>query len=102
MVEANPSHFDYGQSIVLLICGIGGKRNTLLYKEHLKRTGILNRKVELIENQEETFKSVKQAISDVQFKILIQIDTVSTGLSVHDISNQNSNRAKWVILTRIT
>ena len=63
-----PGHYDYDLFIVLLIWGIDGDTNN--YKEHLTRTGILNNKVVLIENDAPTKASVIDVIGKVERRIL--------------------------------
>ena len=63
-----PGHYDYDLFIVLLIAGIGG--DTKHYKQHLTRTGILNNKVVLIENDAPTKASVIDVIGKVERTIL--------------------------------
>ena len=63
-----PNHYDYSLFIVFLISGIDG--NISEYKAHLQRTGILNRKTILIENDAPTKASVINAIGKVEGRIL--------------------------------
>ena len=66
--ENPPGHYEYDLFIVLLIGGIGG--DTKHYKEHLFRTGILNNKVVLIENDAKTKASVIDVFGKVERRIL--------------------------------
>ena len=73
MVEANTSaenkKFEYDLFIILLLGGLGGQ--TKFYKEHLTRTGILERAV-LVENELPTRESINAALVEVQNKILTE------------------------------